>query len=112
MTMEDPAAGPARLRQLAYASVAEGTTLLLLLGVAVPLKHLGGWPLAVQVMGPVHGFAFLLYLWIAVQTASAAGWPRADLVRLLVAAVVPFGGYLNVQFLARKAAEARGGAGR
>lgn len=32
-----------QLRRLEIASFAEAMTLLLLLGIAVPLKHLGGW---------------------------------------------------------------------
>src|SRR5262245_39185516 len=50
-----------QLRRLEIASVAEATTLLLLLGLAVPLKHLGGWSMGVHVAGPVHGLAFLAY---------------------------------------------------
>jgi len=42
----------AQLRRLGVASMVEGATLAALVGVAVPLKHLAAWPLAVTVMGP------------------------------------------------------------
>ncbi len=58
------AAGPehvrlelSQLRRLELASLVEATTLVLLVGVAVPLKHFAGQPTAVAVMGPIHGLA-------------------------------------------------------
>ena len=93
-----------QLRRLEVVSFVEATTLLLLLCVAVPLKHIAGIGNAVHVMGPVHGVAFLAYMWIAIQTVSGSGWSRGETARLLVGAVVPFGGFLNLRFLARKAA--------
>ncbi len=94
----------AQLRRLEIASFAEATTLVLLVCVAVPLKHLAGYPLGVRVMGPVHGLAFLSYVWIAVQTVSGGGWSAIEAARLFVGAFVPFGGFLNLPFLARKVA--------
>ena len=51
-----------QLRRMRAVSLLEGTTLLLLLGVAVPLKHLAGMPVATSIMGPIHGIAFVLYV--------------------------------------------------
>ncbi|WP_454724472.1 MULTISPECIES: DUF3817 domain-containing protein [Cupriavidus] len=93
-----------QLRRLAFASVIEGTTLMLLAGVAVPLKHLGGWPVGVQVLGPLHGLALLIYLWIAMQTVAEAGWPRRDVVSVFLAPILPFGGFFNAAFVSRKIA--------
>ena len=44
-----------------WAAVLEGVTLLVLLGIAVPLKHLAGVPNGVSWVGPVHGVAFMVY---------------------------------------------------
>ena len=107
MNAEDREIELVQLRRLEFASFAEATTLILLLAVAVPLKHLGGWPMAVHVMGPVHGLAFLAYAWTALQTVAGADWSRGEVVRLFVAAFVPFGGFLNLPFLARKIAALR-----
>lgn len=94
----------AQLRRLEVASFVEATTLLLLLGVAVPLKHLAGYAIATRVMGPIHGIAFVAYAWTAIQTIAGGGWSAAETMRLLVGAVVPFGGFFNLRLLARKAA--------
>lgn len=106
--VRDPALERAQLRRLRLASLGEGATLILLVGVAVPLKHLAGQPLGVRVMGPVHGLMFLAYLWIVVQTVSGAGWSGRDVARLLIGALVPFGGFLNIALLQRKMRETFG----
>jgi len=49
----------ARLRLVTWL---EGLSLLTLLFVAMPLKHVFGMPLAVRVVGSVHGLLFLLFI--------------------------------------------------
>jgi integral membrane protein len=95
------AAALRQLRHLEIASLAEATTLAVLVLVAVPLKHLAQWDVGVRLMGPLHGFAFLAYLWNVWQTGAAAPWRRAELARLIVAAFVPLGGFANWPWLAR-----------
>ncbi len=91
-----------QLRRLEIASIVEATTLLLLVLVAVPLKHLGDWDTGVRIMGPLHGLAFVGYVWTALQTISGGGWSPKDTARLFVVAFVPFGGFFNLGLLARK----------
>jgi integral membrane protein len=111
MTSADAAITPqqhlemAQLRRLEQMSLIEATTLVLLVCVAVPLKHLAGWPLGVAVIGPVHGLAFLIYGWVAMQTVAGGGWRPAEGARLLLLAVVPFGGYFNLALIRRKRSE-------
>ena len=94
----------AQLRHMRWASWLEGTTLVALVFIAVPLKHLAGHASATALMGPVHGMAFLLYVWMLIQTISGGDWSRAEIVRALIAAFVPFGGFVNERFLRRKQA--------
>ena len=49
------------LTRLRLMGLVEGTTLLVLLCLAVPLKHLGAEARLVTLLGPVHGLAFLLW---------------------------------------------------
>lgn len=106
----DPAEELGQLRRMRFVSLLEGATLLALVGLAVPLKHLAGLPVATSVMGPVHGMAFLLYLWMLIQTVSGGGWSRGEVVRLIAAALVPFGAFATERTLRRKEA-ALGGRG-
>lgn len=92
-----------QLRRMRLASFCEGTTLVLLLGVAVPLKHLAGVATGVRVMGPAHGLAFVFYFYTLIQTLSGGGWSRSDSMRMILAAFIPFGAFFNERLLARHA---------
>jgi integral membrane protein len=91
-----------RLRHLRLASLAEGITLLLLLLVAVPLKWLAGFPLAVAIVGPLHGVSFLIY---GAMVLWALLWRRvtlAEATQLGVAAFIPFGAFIVDGLFRRK----------
>lgn len=98
--MPFPAAAPG-LRPLRLAATIEGATLLLLLTVAVPLKHLASLPQAVSMVGPVHGLAFLAYLWLLLNAAASQRWDKGLVARMVVAAFIPFGTFMAARFLAR-----------
>gem|GEM_PF-1442032 len=104
MSMKD--SGGSTHSLLKWAAVLEGTTLLALVGVAVPLKHLAGLPAPVSWIGPVHGVAFMVYIALACNVASAQDWPRKRLLLTLLATLVPFGGYVIARTLDRAAAPA------
>ena len=75
------------LRSVAFL---EGLSYLLLLFVAMPLKYLGDLPVAVSVVGPIHGG---LFVWLAVLVAgglASRGRPMSWGIRIMVAALLPF----------------------
>lgn len=91
-------------RFLVGAALLEGSTLLFLVTVAVPLKHLWGYPQMVSWFGPVHGVAFILYIWTALNVAMTEGWDNRRLRRVLAAAFIPLGGFVTVRSLIRSEA--------
>ncbi|WP_431047696.1 DUF3817 domain-containing protein [Roseateles sp. L2-2] len=93
-----------RLSWLRVLCLLEAFTLLALVLVAVPLKHLAGLPIAVSVMGPVHGMAFLVFCWQLAQAATEHAVDRPTAWRLLFAAFVPLGGLYSWRMLRRGAA--------
>lgn len=93
-----------RLRQLRRASLAEGATLLLLVGLAVPLKRLAGFPEAVSVLGPIHGAAFLIYVAMVLRARQKGLWSATETGQLLVAAFIPFGALMVSGLFRRKQA--------
>nr|WP_279590554.1 DUF3817 domain-containing protein [Paraburkholderia sp. BL6665CI2N2] len=97
----------AQLRRLKFVSFVEGTTLLFLLVIAVPLKHVYGWSTGVQFMGPVHGLAFCAYIWFTIQTVTGGGWCIREIVRVMICAFMPFGAFFNRALLSRKIASIR-----
>ena len=83
----------------------EGTSLITLLGMAVPLKRLADTPELVSVVGPIHGLTFIAYIALASSTVFGGGWTAREIVRVLGASIVPFGTFLNERLLRRKQQE-------
>ena len=79
------------LRAIGYA---EGSSFLLLLGVAMPLKYLAGQPLMVRYVGWAHGVLFVLYVGAVLGVALAHEWRIGRVLKAMVAAVVPFGPFV------------------
>lgn len=92
------------LSRLRLAGLVEGTTLVFLVLIAVPLKHLAGYPQVVSATGPVHGFAFVLYVVALVDNFSGGGWTVREMLRTGLACLVPFGTFINERYLAARAA--------
>ena len=82
------------LRAFRAVALAEGTSFLLLLAVAMPLKYLYGMPQAVQVVGLLHGLLFIAYMALGPILFTEAGWPLARVPGFLAAAVLPFGTFV------------------
>jgi integral membrane protein len=77
----------ARYRVIAYVV---GVFLLVLVFVAVPLKHLAHQPALSAIVGPLHGLLYMVYLVIAFDLAVRARWNWGFTALVLVAGTVPF----------------------
>jgi integral membrane protein len=88
------------MRALRKLAIVEGISTLVLFGVAMPLKYLAGMPLAVTVVGSVHGFLFValvLMLLLAIwKVPISPGLAAAG----VAAAIVPGGPFLLERRLA------------
>ena len=82
------------LRHLRLVALLEGSSFLILLFIAMPLKYLAGLPLAVRVVGSIHGALFLLFLAALYRAARARAWPRRRSVSAFVASILPFGTFV------------------
>ena len=91
-----PASGP--IDRLRLASILDGISYLILLGIAMPLKYLADMPLAVRLVGSLHGFLFLTLcaclLEVLMRKRLSVGW----CVIVFVCALFPFAPF----FLDRK----------
>lgn len=87
------------LRRLRILALVEGSSLLVLVGVAVPLKHLFDLPVAVKVLGPLHGIAFLAYVVALIDALGTRGLTGRRAGVALLAAVIPGGGFLFARSL-------------
>ncbi|MBL8909545.1 MAG: DUF3817 domain-containing protein [Archangium sp.] len=74
-------------------SLAEGVSWLLLLFVAMPLKYALNEPMAVRILGRVHGGLFVLFLITLGMAATEREWKFGQIARAFVAALIPGGAF-------------------
>ena len=79
------------LRFFRWVSFAEGLSFLILLGIAMPLKHAFGMPQAVRIVGMAHGALFLIFVVALFRAATEHAWPIARSAKNMLFAVLPFG---------------------
>lgn len=89
-----PLRDPVFLRRLITMGVVEGTSTLLLFLVAMPLKYLADLPLAVTIVGSIHGALFVVYVLMLFLAVSRVPLPPGLVAWGLVGAVVPFGPFV------------------
>ncbi|MGN8055891.1 DUF3817 domain-containing protein [Pedobacter sp. 22163] len=70
----------------------EGTSLLVLVFVAVPLKYIMHRPELVKLTGPIHGLLFCLFVFITFSVGVAYKWVFSKITwKVLLACIIPFG---------------------
>ena len=81
-------------------SFLEGTSYLLLLFVAVPVKYWMNDPQYVKLLGMPHGLLFVSYTVLAFLLKSELNWSIKKLGVVLIASILPFGTfYVDKKYL-------------
>lgn len=84
----------AELRQFRWVAFFEGLSFVLLLFIAMPLKYWAGLPLAVRVVGMIHGLLFVAFLGALFRAALERDWPARRWGLALFSSLVPFGTFV------------------
>ena len=79
-----------KINQFKIINLLEGLSFLALLFIAMPIKYQLGEPLAVTVVGWVHGLLFIAYLISANAVAQHCKWPEKETIKIMVAGMIPF----------------------
>jgi integral membrane protein len=87
------------LGRLRLLSIVEGTSTLLLFGIAMPLKYLADMPLAVRIVGSLHGLLFICLVMAFLYAIGRVPISKALATAGIVAAVLPFGPYVFDRWL-------------
>ena len=82
---------PLSLKITRVLGLLEGTSFLLLLFVAMPLKYLFSRPEAVHFVGSAHGGLWILFCAAILLTGWQLKWPFTKIFLGWVSSVVPFG---------------------
>lgn len=83
----------------------EGISYLVLLGIAMPLKYLADIPMAVTIVGGLHGalfIGFMLWMYLVYDThGKGIMW----MAKAFVASIVPFGTFYMDKIWAKESIE-------
>jgi integral membrane protein len=92
------------LCQLRLVAFLEGRLVRRPLFIAMPLKYLAGLPLAVRIVGSVHGLLFLIFLAALYRAARQRNWPFSRTLVAFASSIVPFGTFIFDRSLRREIA--------
>ena len=82
------------LKNLTIAGYLEGTSFLLLLGIAMPLKYMLGIPEAVKYIGMAHGALFIAYILMLLVATSKIKMPLWAMPAGVLGSFLPFGPFI------------------
>jgi integral membrane protein len=71
-------------------SFVEGLSYLILVFIAMPLKYIAGYPMAVKIAGMTHGILFILFFIALIMAMNKYKW-KALGFQLFVYSLIPFG---------------------
>jgi integral membrane protein len=94
------------LRTFRGVALVEGVTTLALFLVAMPAKYLFGNPALVPPVGLIHGVAWVAYMVVMLAVFAWLRVPVLGWARTALAALIPFGTFLNDAYLRRLQARA------
>jgi len=93
-----------QIRRFRMTALAEGSSFLLLLFVAMPMKYLMGMPRVVTVVGAIHGILFLAYVAQLAMLRTTHQWDNKFSFYAFLASLLPFGPFLFDKHLCEKEA--------
>ncbi len=95
------------IRLFRFFGIADGISLLVLLGIAMPLKYFADLPLAVTYAGSIHGVIFIGYVVSIVIVQLTVGWKFYWNLLALGAAFVPFANFVLDRAVKKQEAQFR-----
>ena len=75
-------------------ALAEGVSFLVLLFIAMPLKYLADMPMAVRIVGGLHGLLFVAFIVMAFEAKKDGHKDWLWMIRAFIASIIPFGTFV------------------
>ena len=82
------------LQNLRRLSFIEGISTLVLFGIAMPLKYAADMPMAVSVVGSLHGILFVALTFMLMAAINRVPLPAGKAIMGIFAAIIPFGPFI------------------
>ncbi len=73
----------------------EGYSYLLLLFIAMPMKYVFGYPIAVKIAGMIHGVLFIIFSLLLIKAWQESKWAFSENIIFFIASLIPFGTFLT-----------------
>ena len=73
----------------------EGYSYLALVFIAMPMKYLMGMPIAVKIVGMIHGILFIIFCWLLIKAWKEAEWEFKENIIFFIASLIPFGTFFT-----------------
>ncbi|MCK9492235.1 MAG: DUF3817 domain-containing protein [Sulfurimonas sp.] len=83
------------VKKFGYINTIEGYSYLLLLFVAMPMKYMLGYPMAVKIVGMIHGILFIIFCILLVKAWQDAKWSFSESIIFFIASLLPFGTFFT-----------------
>lgn len=89
------------IRKLINISIIEGISLIILVFIAMPIKYILHYPIAVRIMGSIHGILWLIFLYILYRNVKENELDKNTVIKLVIFSVIPFG-FFYIEKLLKK----------
>jgi len=83
------------IKKFGLINTTEGYSYLALLFIAMPLKYLLGFGIAVKIVGMIHGVLFVIFLVLGVMAWIEAKWSFTQTLIFFIASLIPFGTFFT-----------------
>jgi len=80
----------------------EGYSFLILLFIAMPLKHIASYPIATKIMGMIHGVLFIAFIYQLFMTKEEAPLSAKETALFFLLSLVPFGTFYTESICKKK----------
>ncbi len=83
------------IKQFGLINTIEGYSYLALLFIAMPMKYLLGFSMAVKVVGMTHGVLFIMFLTLGLMAWKQTRWSLNQTIVFFLASLIPFGTFFT-----------------
>ena len=83
------------VKKFSLVNTLEGYSYLILLFIAMPLKYLLGFAIAVKIAGMLHGVLFIAFVVLLVLSWQEVKWDFKENITFFVASLIPFGTFFT-----------------
>ena len=88
------------VKKFGLINTVEGYSYLILLFIAMPLKYIFGFAIAVKIAGMLHGVLFIIFCALLVSAWQEAKWDFKENIIFFVASLIPFGTFFTKKKIA------------